>query len=249
MKDLRSRGYGWGDIALLAQKNADVVRATSWLNDMGVPFISFSSLDVRTRDGGRRDARAAVLPGFAAGRPCLRHVRPGKDLSRAPCGHVEGWGRMPPRRCGTFSSTNRPQRPLYKAFQRAFPDLWKACFAGLFRSAGYLPLYDLVSEACVRFDVFSLVGEEEATLAKLLEVVKEFEGTGANSLREFLGAADEAGRGRQRGEVGHRRAAQRAIGERHDHPQGKGPGIPRRGGPPLRRVRSPLRVLGPEGGR
>ena len=62
--------------------------------------------------------------------------------------------------------------------------------AGLFRSAGYLPLYDLVSEACARFDVFSLVGEEEATLAKLLEVVK-IEGSGANSLREFLGAADE----------------------------------------------------------
>jgi ATP-dependent exoDNAse (exonuclease V) beta subunit len=41
--------------------------------------------------------------------------------------------------------------------------------------------------------VFSLVGEEEATLAKLLEVVKEFEGSGANSLREFLGAADEPG--------------------------------------------------------
>ena len=40
--------------------------------------------------------------------------------------------------------------------------------------------------------MFSLVGEEEATLAKLLEVVKEFEGSGANSLREFLGAADEA---------------------------------------------------------
>ena len=49
MKDLQARGYGWGDIALLAQKNSDIVRATSWLNDMGVPFISFSSLDVRTR--------------------------------------------------------------------------------------------------------------------------------------------------------------------------------------------------------
>ena len=111
----------------------------------------------------------------------------------------------------SFLFDSRTQRPLYKAFQREFPELWKACFAGLFRSAGYLPLYDLVSEACVRFDVFSLVGEEEATLAKLLEVVKEFEGSGANSLREFLGRRTRR-RARTAPRVGHRRAAQRAVG-------------------------------------
>jgi len=188
MKDLQSRGYGWGDIALLAQRNADVVRATSWLNDMGVPFISFSSLDVRTRtvasemlallsflDSPPDDLAFAT---FILGRIFARTlaVQEGPDAEAV--------------RSLLFNS--RTQRPLYKAFQRKFPGLWKACFAGLFRSAGYLPLYDLVSEACVRFGVFSLVGEEEATLAKLLEVVKEFEGSGANSLREFLGAADES---------------------------------------------------------
>jgi ATP-dependent helicase/nuclease subunit A len=187
MEDLQSRGYGWGDIALLAQRNADVVRATSWLNDMGVPFISFSSLDVRTRPvAGEMLALLSFLDSppddlafatFVLGRIFTRTLaaQEGPDAEA-----VRGL---------LFDS--RTQRPLYKAFQRKYPGPWKACFAGLFRSAGYLPLYDLVSEACARFDVFSLVGEEEATLAKLLEVVKEFEGSGANSLREFLGAADE----------------------------------------------------------
>jgi hypothetical protein len=45
----------------------------------------------------------------------------------------------------------------------------------------------------VRFDAFSIVKDEEATLAKLLEAVKDFEGAGANSLREFLGEAEEPG--------------------------------------------------------
>lgn len=187
MKDLQSRGYGWGDIALLAQRNADVVRATSWLNDMGVPFISFSSLDVRTRTAA---GEMLALLSFLDSPPddlAFATFVLGRIFARTMAAQ-EG---PDPEAVRGLLFDNRTQRPLYKAFQRKYPVLWKSCFAGLFRSAGYLPLYDLVSEACVRFDVFSLVGEEEATLAKLLEAVKEFEGSGANSLREFLGAADE----------------------------------------------------------
>ena len=34
---------------MLASRNDEVVKATSWLNERGVPFISYSSLDVRRR--------------------------------------------------------------------------------------------------------------------------------------------------------------------------------------------------------
>ncbi len=191
MTELHSRGYGWEDIALLAPRNADVVRATSWLNDIGVPFLSFSSLDVRTRtvaeeifsllsflDSPPDDLSfATFVLGTIFGR-ALRSMeqRPGRPVPS-----------VPEVRDLLFAS--RTSRPLYKAFQRAFPGVWKEMFATLFRSAGYLPLYDLVSEIFIRFDVFSLAGEEEATLVKILEVVKDFEGSGAGSLREFLGTA------------------------------------------------------------
>ena len=49
LADLRRRGYRWGDIAVLASRNDEIIRATSWLNEERVPFISFSSLDVRRR--------------------------------------------------------------------------------------------------------------------------------------------------------------------------------------------------------
>ena len=183
--ELRARGYGWEDIALLAPRNADIVRATAWLNDIGVPFISFSSLDVRTRKAaGEMLAFLAFLDSppddlsfatFVLGTIFSRVLR---DRARPTLAEVRD-----------LLFRSRSDRPLYKVFQRAFPELWREKFASLFRSAGYLPLYDLVSEAFVRFDVFSLAGEEEATLAKLLEVVKDFEGSGAGSLREFLGAA------------------------------------------------------------
>ncbi len=199
VEELHERGYRWGDIAILAPRNDDVLRATSWLNEKGIPFISFSSLDVRRR----RIAGEIVC--------LLRFLdSPPDDLSFASFILGDIFGRVLSRRHG-WKSTERLQeflfahrsaqqeqatRALYKAFQEAFPDLWKTYFSGLFRSAGYLPLYDLASEVFAVFGVFEMAGEEEATLAKLLEAVKDFEGSGSNSLREFLvSAADAAAEG------------------------------------------------------
>ncbi len=47
--ELHSRGYRYGDIAILTQKNEDAVRATTWLNEEDIRFISYSSLDIRRR--------------------------------------------------------------------------------------------------------------------------------------------------------------------------------------------------------
>jgi ATP-dependent helicase/nuclease subunit A len=188
--DVRRRGYRWGDVALLAARNDQVIRATSWLNEMQVPFISLSSLDVRKR---RVAAEVLALLAFLDSPP--------DDLAFATFVLGDLFGQTLVRRHGWKDASAlrellfqlRAERPLYKAFQREWPDIWDAHFAGLFRSAGYLPLYDLVSEAYAAFDAFGLAGAEEATLAKLLETVKVFEGSGANSLRDFLSQADADG--------------------------------------------------------
>ena len=128
MKDLQSRGYGWGDIALLAQKNSDVVRATSWLNDMGVPFISFSSLDVRTRTvAGEMLALLSFLDSPPDDLAFATFVL-GRIFARALPGQAKT-GRIAAGRAKSASLREQDaKRPLYKAFQRKFPDLWKACF-------------------------------------------------------------------------------------------------------------------------
>jgi ATP-dependent exoDNAse (exonuclease V) beta subunit len=190
VRELHTRGYRWGDIAILASRNDAVIRATSWLNEIAVPFISFSNLDVRAR---RVAGEVLALLGFLDSPP--------DDLSFATFLLGDIFTRTLVQRMGWkdaallhgFLFMARADRPLYKAFQREFPELWRVLFAGLFRSAGYLPLYDLVSEAYAVFDVFRRVGEEEATLAKLLETVKVFEASGSNSLREFLGQAGDEG--------------------------------------------------------
>ncbi|MEW6377103.1 MAG: 3'-5' exonuclease, partial [Thermodesulfobacteriota bacterium] len=85
-----------------------------------------------------------------------------------------------------FLFRNRKRTPLYKLFKEEFPALWVDYFDRLFRSTGYLPLYDLVSEIYRVFEVFETFKEEEATLIKILEVIKNFERQGMNNPGDFL---------------------------------------------------------------
>ncbi len=178
---LRQRGYGFRDMAILTFENDDVVSITSWLNEQAVPFISYSSLDIR-----RRKVIAEIVA-------LLRFLdSPLDDLSFSTVvlGNIfarllreEGIG---PDQMRAFVFSNRRSRPLYKRFQAEFPDLWGCVLDGLFRSAGYLPLYDLVTEIYRLFGIFTGFREEEAALAKMLEVVKDYEESGKNSLRDFI---------------------------------------------------------------
>lgn len=186
IKELRSRGYGYRDIAILTQTNEHAVRVTSWLNEKGVPFISYSSLDIRRRkitgeimalinflDSPTNDFSFGA---FILGDIFNKTLR--TDHSELSIEHLR-----------EFCFTQRRNPPLYKAFQEKFRGLWEKYFDGLFRVSGFLPIYDLMTELFAVFRVFEKMPEEEAALIKFLEVVKEFESEGSNSLTDFLAAA------------------------------------------------------------
>ncbi len=191
VKDLFRRGYSYSDIAILAYRNEDVVNITAWLNEVGVPFISYSSLDIRTR---KLTAEIVALITFLDSPP--------DDLSFAGfvLGDIfrkalKGNGEVELKELHEFFFRNRKKRPFYKAFQEEFPELWKVYFEDLFKSTGYLPLYDLVNKIYRTYGVFDHFREEEATLVKILEVIKTFEGEGRNNPGDFLKCAtdDEEG--------------------------------------------------------
>ncbi len=192
IEELRERGYRYGDIAVLTQTNEDAVSATTWLNEREIPFISYSSLDVRRRKiTGEIIALMNFLDSptddFSFGAFILGDVFTNAVAKDHPGEGIE--------RRREFCFTHRKDPPLYKAFQEKFSVLWKQYFDGLFKAAGFLPLYDLVTEVFAVFSVFENMPEEEAALIKILEVVKDFEGGGFNSLRDFLQVAldDEKG--------------------------------------------------------
>ena len=192
IKDLSGRGYSYSDIAILAYRNEDVVNVTTWLNEMGVPFISYSSLDIRTR---KLTAEIVALLTFLDSPPddlSFAGFILG-DIFRKALERDEKFVEL--KAFHEFLFKNRKRAPLYKAFQEEFPDLWEFYFENLFKSTGYLPLYDLVSEIYRIYGVFDNFRGEEATLIKILEVIKTFEGEGRNNPGDFLRYAsdEEAG--------------------------------------------------------
>jgi len=183
IKDLIQRGYPYSDIAILAYRNEDVVNITTWLNEVDIPFISYSSLDIRTR---KLTAEIVALLTFLDSPP--------DDLSFAGFVMGEIFRKALERdekvlelkTLHAFFFRNRKKVPLYKAFQEEFPELWAIYFEALFKSTGYLPLYDLVNEIYHVYRVFDHFEEEQATLVKILEVIKNFEGEGKNNPSDFL---------------------------------------------------------------
>ncbi|MEX1138137.1 MAG: UvrD-helicase domain-containing protein [Bacteroidota bacterium] len=185
------RGYTQRDIAILTPENDDVVKVSGWLNEAGHEFIPFSTLDIRTRKvvgeilsllrflDSPVDSLAFstfLLGGLFRSR-LDRDGRPQKEAE------IRIW-LFECRKSGV-------RRPLYALFKERFPDLWAQYFERLFGLTGYLPLYDLVTHVTKLLDVFRLVPSEEAALVKLLEVVARFEEQGRNSLKEFVGFAEE----------------------------------------------------------
>ncbi len=189
---LRRRGWRASDIAVLTYKNADVVRVASWLNELEIPFIPFSSLDIRGRkivgeilsflrflDAPPDDLAFAevLLGGMFASLPTEEAGPLGPDADFLDIGA---------RRRFLHECYRDKDLPLYTALRRRRPALWDRYFEPFFKSVGYLPLYDLVTRIYRVFDVFRLFPREEAALTKLLEAIKGFEGEGRNDLREFL---------------------------------------------------------------
>jgi ATP-dependent exoDNAse (exonuclease V) beta subunit len=191
MRELKQRGYSYSDIAILAYQNEDVVNITTWLNEVDVPFISYSSLDIRMR---KLTAEIVALLTFLDSPPddlSFAGFILGDVFRKALESDEKPFGL---EKLHEFFFRNRKNAPLYKAFQQEFPKLWEVYFEELFKSTGYLPLYDLVSETYRIYRVFDHFEEEEATLIKILEVIKNFEGEGRNNPGDFLRYAfDEEG--------------------------------------------------------
>ncbi len=191
VNDAVRRGHAHRDIAVLTMKNDRVERVGTWLSELKIPFLSFSTLDIRKRKiigelisllsflnspVDNLSFATVLLSGMLA--PVLRdmHIETA-EIRR----HVSpGSGRR--------DSTSEP---LYKLIHRTYPGLWENFFEGLFNRTGYLPLYDLVTEIYRTFSLYGHFPDEEAALTRFLEAVKSFEESGGNSLSEFISFSGE----------------------------------------------------------
>ncbi len=174
--DLTDRGYNLREIALIAHKNDHIIEASSWLSEANIPFVSFSSLDIR-----RRKVVREVLH-------LLRFLdSPADNLSFSLFLRGDIFGSL---NTGVsvedFLFNNKTQPFLYKSFQGVYGDIWEGYFEGPFNRVGYLPIYELLCSIIRTFKINEYFDQEAGALARLLEIVKDLESEGKNSLREFL---------------------------------------------------------------
>ncbi len=187
IEDLTRRGLDFGDIAVLTGENYHVVRVSSWLNAAGIPFVSFSSLDVR-----RRKAAGEILA-------LLRFLdSPIDDLSFATFILGDAYGRWL-RECGENPSPDLMQsfvlaaskspKPLYIQFKEHFLGRWEVDFEQLMKWVGYLPLYDILAHVVRHFRLLEF--GEPASVAKLLGLFMDFERRGRSGLKDFMERMDD----------------------------------------------------------
>jgi ATP-dependent helicase/nuclease subunit A len=193
VKECSARGYRYRDMAILTPANKNVVEVSSWLNEEGIEFLSYSSLDIRSRKVvGEIIALLRFLdspPDDLAFSTFVLGDLFGELLKKFPGSPTDA-----ERRAWAFQGTGgagNNRQPLYKSFQRLYPGLWTTYFERLYALVGFLPLYDLVSETYKTFRVFEASSREEAALVKLLEVVKTFEESGNNSIKDFLDVTED----------------------------------------------------------
>ena len=93
------------------------------------------------------------------------------------------------------------RKPLYRALETSHASLWGGLFAGFFKSAGYLPLYELFVLILKQWGILDLFPEDGAYFLHVCEMIKKREVMGSNNLTGFLkfweGGADGAFREEQ----------------------------------------------------
>jgi ATP-dependent exoDNAse (exonuclease V) beta subunit len=191
VNDCHMRGYQYGDITILTPKNDLVVAISGWLNKEHIPFISHSSLDIRGRAiTGDIIALLHFLDSPIDDLAFATVVLSGTFYRTLAADNVK----LTQEELHSFLHQARRAEhpsPLYASFRLRYADIWQKYFDELFTVVGYLPMYDLLSEIYKQFRLFEIAPEEEGALAKLLDVMKNFEETGQNNLKDFLAFADD----------------------------------------------------------
>ncbi len=174
----------WRDVAVLVRKNTEAIQVTNHLLANDIPAISPTAMALLSAPRIREildllkfldsPPDNVSFAGFLLGEIFLR------------------WAGCGPETLRVFLLENRGRRAVYTAFRDRFPDLWRDGFQELFVRVGFLPPYDLVRAALAAFRVPENFPGDQAMLYGFLELLKDLEDRGENSLKILLERVREA---------------------------------------------------------
>ena len=201
----------WGrrkqGIAVLVRSNDQAEAVASWLVAEGIPIVTENSLRLKSSplikglvaylhfleypldDMAFWGALAGPL--FAG----LAEATPGTGALAGPlfAGLAGAQPGAPAITFEAFLHAGDWPKPLYRSFEKTFPELAKRLVREPLARSGFLAPYDLVREVLDAFDVAGRFPEDAVFTHRFLEIVFQAEASGSMSLSSFLQFWDEGG--------------------------------------------------------
>jgi ATP-dependent helicase/nuclease subunit A len=169
----KERGYGWGELAILVRSNKEVEKVSEWLIERPVPVASERTLNIR--QNGRIKELVSLLKFLNS---------PIDNLSFASF----IFGNMFVRVSGISQEATHDfifrqkaraltQKRLYfyRAFREEFPKAWEAFFEELFKTVGFIPLYELTVSVFAKFRCLEHFEDDQGFFMRFLELIQEKE--------------------------------------------------------------------------
>jgi ATP-dependent helicase/nuclease subunit A len=171
----KRRGRG---IAVLVRRNQDAEDIAAWLMAENIPVVTENSLRLRN---------STLIKGLVAFLRFLDY--PLDDLAfwgAAASRLFQGLPGLPLADLEAFLSEGQWQPPLYKAFERRFPEITEGFIRPLLARVGFVTPYDLTREVVERFYLADRYAEEQVFINRFFELIFQTETQGQRSLAHFL---------------------------------------------------------------
>jgi ATP-dependent helicase/nuclease subunit A len=178
IKEILSRGYTYGDIAVLVRRNNDAKEITEYLCEKGYPVVSSETLYLNANP---------VIKGMLSALKFLAHPTDNASflglLTSPFFGQKTG---LDDNAIINFSEDCESGVPYYIQFKKRFPNKWQHYIEPFFASVGFLPVYDLASDIIRTFKIPENCEGCESFLEAFLEFIHTLEEQSITSIEGML---------------------------------------------------------------
>ncbi len=178
IKEILSRGYNEGDIAVLVRRNNDAKEITEHLCEKGYPVVSGETLYLITNP---------VIKGMLSALKFLEHPTDNTSfLGLLSCPFFNKETGLDEDAIINFAEDCLPNTPYYMQFKESFPDVWQRYIEPFFVCVGFLPVYDLVSDIIRTFKIPENCPGSISFLEAFLEFIHTLEEQSITSIEGML---------------------------------------------------------------
>jgi len=190
LDDLKARGWGYRDIALLVRENDDVELLSAWLIEKGLPVESEKTLNIRNNPLIKELVSFLKFLNSPIDNIAFVSFILGDIFSTASGLSKDELGDF----IFELRETARIKKDVYfyREFRYRFPEAWESLIEEFFKNVGFIPLYELAISIYSAFKCLERFSDHQGFLMRLLELIKEQE-EDRQSLPLFLEFFDKAG--------------------------------------------------------